>query len=263
MNGAKKMFLKVKKIMNKLGLLLGTATMLMIGKMDAQVLIAGWDFSTTTNGGQSSNTPNLQAGSLRANFGSGTFYLDGTNGSSAWLASNDTAVAEIMSAGGTANNALPGWGTSIAGTSAIGAYSRAGQKSFSFALNMSGYENLSISYEAARLSSLSPTQYLWEYSADGTSWTAAQTLTGGASGSAATSWTLMSLSPITALNGDSTAFVRFTLLGGNGETAVTRFDNFQFNATAVPEPGTYALLVTGLAGLLVWRSLRKGRFAAM
>ena len=59
-------------------------------------LIAGWDFQTTTSGGTavaaSPNTPTL----FNANVGSGALYLNGSEGSSAWL-----AATELNAFGGT------------------------------------------------------------------------------------------------------------------------------------------------------------------
>ena len=248
--------------MKKFGVILAGSAMLFAANAKA-TLIAGWDFVTTTNGGQSSSISNLTGGSLKANFGSGTLYLNGTNGSSSWLASSDSAnVAEISDAGGTALNTLSGWGTSTSGTSGLGTYSRAGQKSISFALDMSGYENLSISYAAARTTATTAPSHLWEYSTDGANWTTAQTITNSITGSASTSYTVLSLNPITALDGDSTVFVRFTLIGGSGATGQTRFDNFQFNATAVPEPGTTSAAAMALAALAITVRVRRRKIAA-
>ncbi len=50
----------------------------------AQTLIAGWDFQTTSNGGTLIAAAPSTATTLNANFGSGAIYLNGSNGSSFW-----------------------------------------------------------------------------------------------------------------------------------------------------------------------------------
>jgi len=72
----------------------------LIGSMPAHAaLVAGWDFQTITTGGTAvaaqPNTPRV----YNANFGSGTIYLDGSNGSSDWLSTQFGGFA------GTAVNA--------------------------------------------------------------------------------------------------------------------------------------------------------------
>lgn len=229
------------------------------GTVNAQTLIAGWDFSTTTTGGSTVGVNSLQTSpSLQANFGSGSMYVNGTNGSSTWVISSDTGVAELKDIGGSAVNALSGWGTSTAGSSALGMYSRAGVKSFTFTLNMSGYEDLSISYATARYSSTAASSHLWEYSADGVNWLTAGTVTGPTTLSA---YTTVSLTPFSGLDGISTAYLRMTFLGSSGSTGVTRLDNIQMNAAAVPEPGAFAAILVGLVGLTFLRRIRKAPIA--
>lgn len=238
--------------MKKTGLLLllGMAALLLAGNVEAQVLIGGWDFSTTTTGG----TPVRSATSvLNANFGQGTIYLDGTDGSSAWnMPDEATAVS------GTPLNGLSGWSAATTGTSALGVNNSAGSKSISFAFSMEGYKDLSISYAARRSSVLSFPTHFWEYSADGVNWSTLQSVTGPPASTSV--WEVLTLSPTAALDGDATAFLRLTFQGATnpGASSVTRLDNFQLNATAVPEPGTYALMAIGLGGLIALR-LRKRR----
>jgi hypothetical protein len=200
----------------------------------------------------------INSPSLRANFGSGSLYINGTSGSSAWLVSSNTSVAELKDIGGTDVNGLPGWDTSISGSSALGMYSRARVKSFSFTLDMSGYEDLSISYATARYGASAASSHLWEYSTDGTNWLTVGTVTGPTT---LNTYATVSLSSFDELDAVSTAYLRMTFLGASGSTGVTRLDNIQMNATAVPEPGTFALFAVGLACLLVWRSSQRKELA--
>ena len=48
----------------------------------AQSVIAGWDFQTTASGGTAAAVAPNSPTSFAANLGSGTLYLNGTNGSS-------------------------------------------------------------------------------------------------------------------------------------------------------------------------------------
>ena len=68
-------------------------------------------------------------------------------------------------------------------------------------------------------------------------------------------------SSVTALTNQSSVFIRNTMTTQVGQDPVTasgnnRFDNFQFQASAVPEPGTWALIGIG-SMLMLWRSRRR------
>jgi hypothetical protein len=71
-------------------------------------VVAAWDFQTTTTGGTAVATADTaQPRVFTANFGTGTFYADGTTGSSSWV-SAATATRELNAFGGTAVNATGG-----------------------------------------------------------------------------------------------------------------------------------------------------------
>lgn len=61
------------------------AALMLEGSTCRAALIAGFDFQTTSSGGTAvlaaTNTPTV----FNANVGSGTLYMNGTNGSSSWL----------------------------------------------------------------------------------------------------------------------------------------------------------------------------------
>ena len=225
-------------------------------------MIAQWDFQTTTNGGTaiaaSPFTPKL----FVANFGTGSLYLNGTNGSSDFYAPpTGSTNTEINAFGGTTLNATGSMSTVTSGPAALaivgGAASDpagtfgANGKSMVFAFSMSGYSNLAVSYAVQRTSTGFSTQQ-WDYSSDGTNWSSAATITGiQASFFNNGTNVVTSLGVASGLDNAATAYMRVTFTGATSSTGNNRVDNFQFNATALPAPGAIALI--GLAGLIARR----------
>lgn len=235
-----------------------------LGSVSAHsALIAGWDFQTTTTGGTAAvaqpNSPRV----YHANFGSGTIFLDGSNGSTDWVASN-----QIGAFAGTGVNAGSGFSTATTGVGALALIGGAGisangnQMVFRFA--MSGYEGLTISLAAQRTSSGFRSQ-LWEYSNDGLNYLRIGTLSSGSSAGALTESFagsgVLGFAPISGLDNSADAYVRVTFDGATGSTGNNRIDNIQFNATempvlaaSIPEPGVP--LLGGIAVTLAACGLR-------
>ena len=225
-------------------------------------MIAQWDFQTTTNGGTAllaaPATPKL----LVANFGTGSLYLNGTNGSSDFFEPlTGTTNTEINAFGGTTLNATGGMSTVTTSPAALaivgGAASvpagtfGANGKSMVFRFSMTNLTNLSVSYAVQRTASGFTTQQ-WDYSADGTTWSSAATITGiGASFAGGTTNVAATLGVASGLNNAANAYMRVTFTGASSSTGNNRMDNFQFNADAIPAPGAAALI--GLAGLVARR----------
>ena len=225
-------------------------------------MIAQWDFQTTTNGGTaiaaSPSTPKL----FVANFGTGSLYLDGTNGSSNFYAPpSGSTNTEINAFGGTTLNATGGMSTVTTSPAALaivgGAASvpagtfGANGKSMVFAFSMSGFSNLAVSYAVQRTSTGFTTQQ-WDYSTDGTNWSSAATITGILSSFAGGGTNVATnLGVASDLDNAATAYMRVTFSGATAASGNNRMDNFQFNATALPAPGAIALI--GLAGLVARR----------
>ena len=87
------------------------AVVMTVSASYAQVLVAGWDFQTTTTGGTAIAASPATSKIYTANFGSGTLYFDGSNGSSDWF----------VPASGSSNTELNGFGgTSINNTASDG-----------------------------------------------------------------------------------------------------------------------------------------------
>ena len=241
-----------------------------IGSLPAHsALIAGWDFQTTTTGGTAAaaqpNSPRVYS----ANFGYGTIYLDGSNGSSEWLTSN-----EISGFGGTSVNAGEGFTTATTGPSALvliaGASTAANGNQAVFRFSMSGYEGLSISLAAQRTSTGFATQ-LWEYSLDGNIYELIGMLSAGSTAGSITSSYAgsgeLGFAAFDGLNDVENAYVRVTFDGATGSTGNNRIDNIQLSATempvmalSVPEPGCPMLIGVGAALALSMRSRRSSLF---
>lgn len=238
----------------------------LMGSLPANAaLVAGWDFQTTTTGGTTAaaqpNSPQV----YHANFGSGTMYLDGSNGSSEWMTSN-----ELSGFAGTSVNAGEGFATVNVGSSALaliaGAGTAANGNQAVFRFSMAGYEGLSISLAAQRTSTGFATQ-LWEYSLDGNSYQTIGTLSAGSSAGTITSTYAgsgaLGFAAFDGLNDVENAYVRVTFDGATSSTGNNRIDNIQFNATeipvlamSVPEPGCATLLGSGVVLALIRRRMR-------
>ncbi|NBT49706.1 MAG: hypothetical protein EBT07_18210, partial [Actinobacteria bacterium] len=217
----------------------GTATLVITvspsgGGGGSSGLIAGWDFQTSTSGGTIVTVSPNSPLSYTANFGTGTIYLDGSNGSSTWtsLASNP----EVTSFSGTAVNAGTGFSTTTTSPACLAfANSSANGKKVIFKFSMSGRKDLIISYATQRTGT-GFTTHLWETSVDGSNWTPAQTMA-----ITATSFAVTTLATISSLDNASSAYLRLTLTGATAVAGNNRLDNIQLNATAAATTPTVSV----------------------
>jgi hypothetical protein len=235
-------------------------------------MVAQWDFQTTTNGGTAVAAAPATPKLFVANFGTGTLYLNGTNGSSDFYEpSSGASNTEINGFGGTAINATGSMSTTTSGMAALavvggatsGGTSAANGKAMVFKFSMTNLQDLAISFAAQRTST-GFTGIAIDTSANGTSWSSWTTLTSsytagspavysGAIKDSFVNTGVVSLSATSSLNNATTAYVRFTFTGATNSSGNNRMDNFQFNASTlvVPAPGAVALI--GLAGLVARR----------
>lgn len=193
----------------------------------SQSLIAGWDFQTTSNGGTAvsgaPNTPNV----LVANFGVGTLWLNGSNGSDSWL--KTIPGNEISAYSGCYLNAGPGYSTYTGGAAALGflggTNGSANGKHMVFKFSMTGKSRLIVSYIVQRTST-GFTSHTWDYSSDGIAWTHSQTITD------LPLWSLglITLDTIKGLDHAQTAYLRMSPNGSSEATSYNKMDNIQFNA---------------------------------
>ena len=201
-------------------------------------VIAGWDYQTTsnTNGGTaaaaSPNTPTL----YKSNAGVGTMYLDGTNGSSAWL-----QATELNAFTGTNLNAT-GTGTGGNGldpatnaTSCLALVSGTGQsangKAVVFKFSMTGVSGLNIIY-ASRTSGATTgfTTQTWAYSTNGTDWT---DVPSGVITGMTTSFKTFTIPSFNQLDGQANAYLKCTFSGATTTTSNNRLDNVLFFSNPV------------------------------
>ena len=205
------------------------AVVMTVSASYAQVLVAGWDFQTTTTGGTAIAASPATSKIYTANFGSGTLYFDGSNGSSDWfVAASGSSNTELNGFGGTSINNTASDGTLLSSVttspSALAVVGGAGGtaangKSAVFAFSMAGKADLSISLSAQRTSTGFTTQ-LWEYSADGGStWANIGSFIGGnTAGTIQSSFSntgVLSFAAFSALDGVSDARLRVTFTGGH------------------------------------------------
>jgi fibronectin-binding autotransporter adhesin len=211
-------------------------------------LIAGWDFQTTTTGGTAVAASPATPTSLAANFGSGTFSLDGADGSTAWfLPASGSTNTQLNAFRGTAVNAGPGFSTDPSGAaSLVMVNSSANGQSATFAVDMTGYSLLDVSYATQRTSTGFSSQ-AWEFSTDGTSWQPLSTIADIPSSFAA-----RQLPTISGLAETATAYLRLTVDGATTGTGNNRLDNVQFLATPGGSTGTVVLGTQATGGTVTF-----------
>lgn len=244
--------------MKKLFTILALASALSVSGQ-AQSLIGGWDFQTTTNGGTavvgSPNTPKVYV----ANFGSGTLYLDGTQGSSDWFVGS--TGTELNGFTGTAVNASNGLTSVTTSPSALALLNQTANGKFAvFKFDLSSIvDPVQITFAAQRTGTGFDSQ-TWEWSTDGTIYNLIDTLVGGTTaGTLQSSFAnsgILELPQFSDLSGQANAYVRVTFNGATSSSGNNRMDNIQFT---VPEPSTYAMLAlagAGFAGYVIRRRRR-------
>ena len=258
----KKQIVRSKNTMKKLLTILALASALSVSGQ-AQSLIGGWDFQTTTNGGTavlaSPATPKVYL----ANFGSGTLYLDGTQGSSEWFVpATGSTGTELNGFGGTSINASNGLSSVTTSPSALALVNQTANGKFAvFKFDLSSIvDPVQITFAAQRTST-GFTSQTWEWSTDGSTYNLIGALVGGTNaGTLQSSFAnsgILDLPQFSDLSGQADAYVRVTFDGASASGGNNRMDNIQFNA--VPEPSTYAMLAlagAGFAGYVIRRRRR-------
>jgi hypothetical protein len=206
---------------------------------DRAGLIAGWNFNTDTT----------------VSHGSGTLGLSG-------LA--NPGDASIIGAGTAVNRVTGDATTGSLSVSAGGSGLPENGKSIIFSISTSGFQGIVLTY-ATEATSTGFTGQQWGYSTDGTHYTSLGsgiTLTQGNSYSVNGVKTV-DFSSVTVLNNVSAIYFEVTVTGATGTSGVDHFDNVQFAATPIPEPGRLGLMagvgLLALCGRRVWRQRTGGK----
>lgn len=200
-----------------------------------QEIVTAWTFDglTGTNTGASGTEKVVSANS---EWGAGTFYADGTNGSD--NLSNE-AGPEINAFVGTTMND-PRTTTDASKAIAI-ANSSANGKSVVFKFSMTGFQNLQLSY-AERGTATGFTTETWSYSTDGTSFTVAETVTG--TNQTNSNFVLREVTfTATELNDAAVVYIKLTVDGATNATGNNRIDNVVFRAN-MAGPDIYPPYIT-------------------
>lgn len=201
----------------------------------AQKLVVGWDFQTTKNGGeQIAGGPNTQTVFI-ANFGSGTLYLDGTNGSSAFR----PAYWEIIPSATVNMNGGDGFSTDVnQGSLCIGKESSNG-KSMVFKFPMTKFKKLAISYACFRPTATAFHSNKWEWSTDGENWNEIEvkdlSFLNYENGKGSAVIKVPSSDYLSVLDNAPAAYLRLTIDGASASDnkSSIRLDNIKFNATPI------------------------------
>ncbi|MBS0656775.1 MAG: PEP-CTERM sorting domain-containing protein [Verrucomicrobia bacterium] len=208
---------------------------------EAQTLLAGWTFDTLP---VAPGTGSTQV----ANFGTGTIFLDGTNGSSTWITAT-TGNQVTAFAGSLLNDPRPGLvaGTATAGQSLALLNTTANGFSIVIGVSTTGFENISLSFASQR-SGTGFNNNTFAFSLDGTNFTPfGSTVAPGTSFAAITQ-----ALPVEVANAPS-VFIRYTVTGASSAAGNNRLDNIVITGTPIPEPSTIALGLVGLAGMVALR----------
>jgi hypothetical protein len=207
--------------------------------------LPGGGFGFLANPNDFPQTADAGVGSGLLTVGGGILSETLTNGN------GDLVYSWIQSFGGDAQNSLFGdaAGGSISVQGGTGAANNGSYLQFQF--SMAGYTDLDLSY-ATRGTATGFSTHTWSWSTDGTNFTQIGTI----GGRNVTAFSVQSFSGITDLDNASTAYLRVTLTGATAATGNNRFDNIQFNATAVPEPTSVAVIALAGIGLLGVRRRR-------
>lgn len=220
--------------MKRVSLLVFSVLLVTVGF--GQDIVTAWTFDglTGANNGASGTEKVIAS---NADWGAGTLYADGTNGSDDL---NNGESPEINAFGG---NVLNDPRTTPAATQALAiANTTSNGKSVVFKFSMSGYQNLQLSY-AQRGTATGHNEETWSYSTDGVNFTTMETITG----CNVTTFTLREVSFIsaTALDDAATVYIKLTVNGCTSGSGNNRIDNVVFRANT-SGPDVYPPVVTSM-----------------
>ena len=203
-----------------------------------QEIVTAWTFDglTGTNSGASGTEKVIPANS---EWGAGTFYANGTNGSD--NLSNE-ASPEINAFNGTTMNDPR---TTADASKAIAiANSSANGKSVVFKFSMTGFQNLELSYAQRGTASGFSTE-TWSYSTNGTDFTVVETISG--TNQTNSDFVMRNVYfSTTDLNDAAEVYIKLTVDGATNASGNNRIDNVVFRAN-LAGPDVYAPHITNVS----------------
>jgi len=205
----------------------------------ALITIANWTFETSI---PTSAGPHFAEDGLQAGVAAATGFRASTTGTTTY--SNPAGNGSLESF--SSNN----WTT-------IGDY-------YQFQVNLSGYQNASVTWDQAR-SGTGPASFNLQYSTDGTTFTTINSYnvlvsTSPTAWNSTTNFTAFnfgSISLTSAVDNQSTVFVRMSSQSVAAAAGTNRIDNVIIQATVVPEPSTMSLLALAVTGMIFERSRKQ------
>ena len=236
----------------KIGIMALVAGMACAGSASAD-LVAYWNYNASTAGVSGGLGTLDQSYPFQANAGAGQITTNFTINTVAGTTAQNTG--DLGTFGGDLGNALfgdPAGGALAmrAGSGVSGSPITNNGKYVQFELNLGGYaSDVVLSYATRNTATGFQTQ-TWSYSTDGVTFTNFQVVSG-----LTTTFAVKTVDFGAAnLGGAASAIFRVTFDGATNTGGNNRMDNVQFNATAVPVPGTLALV--GVGALAVARRRR-------
>ena len=175
----------------------------------AQTTLASWNFDALT---ASPNTVNV----IPASGGTGTLYLNGTNGSSLWTSTPTVQLNAFAGLNSTQSLAL------VANS--------ANDSSAVFVFSTTGYENINFSFYTRWSGATAFSVHNWSYSIDGVNFTALPSVTTAPTSTTFTQKTA-DLSLITAINNQATVYLKLTISGATASGGNNRFEDFVITGT--------------------------------
>ncbi|PKP19890.1 MAG: hypothetical protein CVU04_05050, partial [Bacteroidetes bacterium HGW-Bacteroidetes-20] len=175
----------------------------------AQTTIASWNFDALLG---TPNTINV----IPASTGTANLYLDGTNGSSVWTSAPTIQLNAFAGLNSTQSLAL------VANSS--------NDSSGVFVFSTTGYENINFSYQTRWSGPTAFSVHSWSYSTDGITFTALPSVM---TSPASTSFALKTadLSAVTAINNQTTVYLKLTVSGATASGGNNRIEDFVITGT--------------------------------
>ena len=189
----------------------------MIGLTQAQSVIANWNFNDLQ---EAPNTSTV----ITADEGTGTIYLDGTHGSSAW--STVKPNPQLTTFGGYANGDVPkGQALALANNSSNG-------QAVVFVFSTTQMEDIQLAFHLRGTSTGFDT-HTWSYSIDNGTTFVPIAGNNTASTAGQVIWTTADFSSVTGLNNQTTVYLKLVVDGCTTSNGNNRIDNFTITGTAM------------------------------